>query len=297
MFGVSGGGMQVQGDDIYMVTCDLEYRVTTFNLAAERIFGIACDEAVGRPMPEIICAKEFSSACYAIFLEVRNRSLAWEGEMTARRGNGNLFQTQVRISPIEDGTGKMVGLVAMGQGSEEQIQSDLRTRHAEWLVQEKGRTPSTAWTYEQNLRRLERFLARSAEDINRAGDTDAVRRFLRESDYHPSTKNGVLVGMKSFHKFGALEGEWELNGIMALEAPNVDDRRDRPVAFGVRSGVPRVPALALGLGSVARVSHRTTSDHRSRDRHVPAPCRRARRSPLRPCARGDRGRGCRVRSP
>ncbi len=201
----------------FMVTCGLDYGVTTFNLAAERIFGIPCDDAIGRPMPELICAREFSSACHAIVLEVRNSRMAWEGEMLARRANGVLIQTNVKISTIEDDRGKVVGLMAIGREKEskEEIEQSPRVEFARYLVGECNLTPSTAFTYEQGLLRLEKYLGKDVSEIT----AEDIRRFLRMATYHPATKSSTLVAMKAFHKWGALEGMWQANGILALRAP------------------------------------------------------------------------------
>lgn len=241
-----------------MVTSDLAYEVTSFNAVAEQVFGRRASETIGKPMPEIICAREFSSACFAIFLEVRNQRLEWEGEMTARRGDGELFQTKVRITPIEDTTGQMIGLQAVGKDlSEQEIRQTPRVEFAEYLVRECNLSPSTAWTYEQGLLRLERFTKKDATEIA----VDDVRRFMRDTDYHPSTQSGALVALKAFHKWGALEGYWKLNGIMALRSPR--QRRDPKPALIPEEALKLIDAcrrpndfrlIYLGLFAGLRVS-------------------------------------------
>lgn len=229
----------------YMVTCDLEHRVTSFNLAAERTFQMAVDDAIGQSMPDLICAKEFATACHAIFLEVKQGRFQWEGEMTARRATGELFQSQVRIYPIENAAGIMVGLSAVGRDlTEEALEDSDRAAFARYLVQEQGKTPSTAYTYEQGLVRLERYLGKDASSIA----TDDVRRFLRNSQYHPATKSSTLVAMKAFDRFLDLEGIRKSNGIQSLQAPKQI----------------RIPKPALEPDEVLKVldACRTGNDHR-----------------------------------
>jgi integrase/recombinase XerD len=95
--------------------------------------------------------------------------------------------------------------------------SPLRARFFEYLVDERNLSPMTAYTYENSLRRLERFLGKPAETFT----SDDLRRFLRESPLHPQTKNSSAVGMKAFHRWGSLEGEWPLNGISEVPGPKV----------------------------------------------------------------------------
>lgn len=205
-------------DQLYVVTCDLEYKVTSINGVAEVVFGLPVDQLLGKPMADVICAKEFSSAAWGIFLQVRNKQLEWEGEMLARRADDTLFHSSVKISPIEDGRGVVIGLLATGQDlSEADVEASSRTQFAQYLVGECNLTPTTAFTYEQGLLRLEKFLRKDAAELT----SDDLRLFIRESDYHPSTKSSTLQAMKAFHKWGALEGMWTLNGIAAMRGPKI----------------------------------------------------------------------------
>lgn len=217
------------GDDAsFMVTCDLEYRITSWNRAASALFGLSADEAIGKSMPEIICAKEFAGACYAIFAEVRGGRVEWEGEMLARRSDQQLFHSEVRIMPVQDTTGAMVGLSAIGKDlTEDELQVHDRVGFAQYLIGECNLSPATAFTYEQGLLRLEKHLGMPADKI--ATSPDDVRRFLRMTDYHPATKGSTLVSIKAYHKWGALDGRWELNGLMALRGPKIPKNPKRPL--------------------------------------------------------------------
>jgi site-specific recombinase XerD len=95
--------------------------------------------------------------------------------------------------------------------------SPLRRRFFEYLVGERNLSLMTACTYENSLRCLERFLDKPAE----GADSDDLRRFIRESPLHPTTKNGVMVGMKAFHRWGVLEKEWPLSSIAEVPGPKL----------------------------------------------------------------------------
>lgn len=202
----------------YMVTADLSYKVTSVDHLAEQLFGLTVEEARGAPMQELICAREFATAAVAIFTEVIRGRVEWEGEILARQHgrDGRLFQTQVRIAPIEDIAGNMVGLMAVGHDlTEEQVEDNDEVQWTRYEVQEKGHSPSTAFTYIQSKHRLERFLKKPASEMT----TDDVRRFLRDSNYHPATISSTLVGFKAYRRWGVVEGKWEANGVDYIQAP------------------------------------------------------------------------------
>ncbi len=53
-----------------------------------------------------------------------------------------------------------------------------------------------------SLQRLEQFTNKPPAEIT----ASEVRRFLRETDFHPSTKSSSIVAMKAFDRWGVLEG-------------------------------------------------------------------------------------------
>lgn len=91
----------------------------------------------------------------------------------------------------------------------------LREAFRIYLVLECGRAPRTAQAYLESLRLVEGFLGEPAERLTA---TD-LRRFKRDATYKPSTKGVVIAATKALHRWGALEGLWELNGIAAVPAP------------------------------------------------------------------------------
>ena len=114
--------------------------------------------------------------------------------------------------------------VSLGAGH---LDDDLSRAFSDYLVLELGQSKRTARAYLQGIRRLEAFCAKSIEDIT----PPEGRLFLRESFHAPSTKNGTVAAWKSLHKYGALEGRWELNGILAIRGPKVRQRRQDSVDF------------------------------------------------------------------
>jgi integrase len=52
----------------------------------------------------------------------------------------------------------------------------------------------------------------------------------RTPGFATSTKQGWVVAMHRFHQWGAMEGHWELNGIMAVETPRPRPNRRPPVS-------------------------------------------------------------------
>lgn len=92
-----------------------------------------------------------------------------------------------------------------------------RRDFAAYLIGECNLTAATAFTYETSFGRIEGwFGGRDASMLS----IEEIRRFLRESDYHPSTKNGTLVALKALHRWAELEGlAWANPAVQRLRGP------------------------------------------------------------------------------
>jgi site-specific recombinase XerD len=94
---------------------------------------------------------------------------------------------------------------------------NLVSQYLTYLMDECNLAPSTALSYSQGLDRLVKFCMRSPEQITVAD----LRRYLREAPGTPRTKHLSLAAIKSFHRWGHLEGYWSLDGIMSVRGPRI----------------------------------------------------------------------------
>ena len=93
-----------------IIGMDLEGRVTEWNAAAERLFGVTADEAAGLPVAEIILPPERAAEDEAL------RAAAMRGESvppfdsTRLQRDGTLIDVSVSAAPIFDESGRCIGL-------------------------------------------------------------------------------------------------------------------------------------------------------------------------------------------
>lgn len=86
-----------------------------------------------------------------------------------------------------------------------------------YLVDELGRSRNTAAGYLGAIERAARFLGKPPHKVT----ADDLRRLLRETNYAPATKRGIVVAFHAYHSFGVVEGAWKMNGISELRTPKV----------------------------------------------------------------------------
>src|SRR5687768_8798458 len=114
----------------------------------------------------------------------------------------------------------------MVQGGAVLRKRDYLRGFSEYLTGELGRSEKTAEAYIYGLQSLERFTGKKVEKLG----VEDLRRFKREAGYKPSTIQQAVVSLRQFHRWGAIEGYWSLNGIMAVPTPKVVHPQQPPVS-------------------------------------------------------------------
>lgn len=101
----------VDGSPVPILTLDAEGTVTSWNSAAEAVFGWSADEAVGRTLPIVPPDRdgEFRS-----FLADVLAGCAFAGrEVTRRRKDGGLLEVSIAAAPLKDDAGVVTGVAAI----------------------------------------------------------------------------------------------------------------------------------------------------------------------------------------
>jgi len=98
----------VEFSDDAIVSKDLNGIVTSWNLAAERMFGYTAAEAVGQSITLIVPSERLSEEEH-VLREIRAGRTVDHFETMRRRKDGTLVPISLTISPIRDADGRVVG--------------------------------------------------------------------------------------------------------------------------------------------------------------------------------------------
>jgi PAS domain S-box-containing protein len=117
----------VESSDDAIVSKTLEGIVTSWNMGAERVFGYTADEMVGRPITKLIPADRLDEEPQ-ILARLRQGERVDHFETVRRRKDGELIDVSVTISPVRDGTGRIIGAskIARDVSAQKLIQRELR---------------------------------------------------------------------------------------------------------------------------------------------------------------------------
>jgi PAS domain S-box-containing protein len=114
----------VQSSDDPIISKDLNGIVTSWNPAAERLFGYSAKEIVGRSIATIIPASRLDEETY--ILDRIRAGLSVEHFETVRQTkDGELIDISITVSPIRNAAGKLIGASKIARDIRERKQSDI----------------------------------------------------------------------------------------------------------------------------------------------------------------------------
>lgn len=110
-----------------IITKDLDGRVTSWNSAAERMFGYASHEVIGQPISKLLPPDRVEEE--ASLIENARFGQQIQSVDTARiRKDGTAIDVSVTISPIFDSSGEIVGVSSIAHDITQRKQSEEHTR-------------------------------------------------------------------------------------------------------------------------------------------------------------------------
>jgi PAS domain S-box-containing protein len=117
----------VQSSEDAIIGEALDGTITSWNPAAERVFGYNEREALGKPM-SIIGTPERIHEFFEIIDRIRKGQRVELYETTRRRKNGTVVDVLVTVSPVKDEDGRLIGLSAIDRDITAQKQASQYTR-------------------------------------------------------------------------------------------------------------------------------------------------------------------------
>ena len=97
----------IETSDDGIVSKDLNGIVTSWNQGAERIFGYTAEEMIGRPIATLI-PEDRTNEEVDILARIRRGERVDHYETVRRRKDGSLIDVSLTVSPVKDGSGKVV---------------------------------------------------------------------------------------------------------------------------------------------------------------------------------------------
>src|SRR5438874_4839686 len=118
----------VESSDDAIVSKDLDGTITSWNRAAERMFGFTAAEAIGRSITIIVPPDRLSEERH-VLNEIRHGRMVDHFETVRRRKDGSELPISLTVSPIKTADGTVIGASKIARDISER-------RHAEAMLAE-----------------------------------------------------------------------------------------------------------------------------------------------------------------
>jgi PAS domain S-box-containing protein len=109
---------------------DTEGRVTDWNAGAERLKGYAADEIIGRHFSSFYTDEDREAGLPQKGLETAARTGKFQGEGWRVRKDGSRFFASALLSPLRDGTGRIIGFAKITRDMTERLEQQQQLEQA-----------------------------------------------------------------------------------------------------------------------------------------------------------------------
>ena len=133
----------VESSNDAIVGKTLDGIITSWNRAAERLFGYSPQEAIGKPITLII-PTELLQEEVEIISKIRKGIRIEHYETVRRRKDGRYINVSLSISPVKDSTGKIVGSAKIARDITERVEFEQRKDEFISMASHELKTPVTA---------------------------------------------------------------------------------------------------------------------------------------------------------
>ena len=124
----------IESSDDAIISKDLDGIITSWNPAAERMFGYSASEAIGRSIRMII-PRDRHTEEDAVLARIRSGQAVTHFETVRQRKNGTLIPISLSVSPMRDGTGRVIGASKIARDISERTQAAIISHRLAAIVE------------------------------------------------------------------------------------------------------------------------------------------------------------------
>lgn len=106
-----------------VISTDTKFKVTSWNHAAETIYGWRAEEAIGQIMAELIPTLYLDQDRATVLTDFR-KSGHWSGTVRQTRKNGQTIHILASVTRLDDESGHMIGSVAVNRDISERVMAE-----------------------------------------------------------------------------------------------------------------------------------------------------------------------------
>jgi PAS domain S-box-containing protein len=124
-------GAIVDSSDDAIISKNLDGVITSWNKSAERLFGYTAEEAIGQPVATLLIPEDRQEEEVEILAHLRRGERFDHFETIRRCKDGTLRDISLTLSPVRDGSGRIIGASKIARDITERKQREIQLRESE----------------------------------------------------------------------------------------------------------------------------------------------------------------------
>lgn len=214
----------VASSDDAIISKTMDGIVTSWNPSAERIFGYAAAEMIGRPI-SVLAAPGKQDEMPAILEQLKRGEKVNHLETVRRRKDGELVSVSLTVSPIHDETGRLVGASKL-------VRDITAAKHAEAALaaaREQLEQQRSVLLHATRLSELGQIAAALAHEVNQplsaiANYLTAVQHLRRRGGDQDRIDEGIARAVEQ-----AMRASQIVNRLRGFAKPSNGEREPEPI--------------------------------------------------------------------
>jgi PAS domain S-box-containing protein len=236
----------IESSDDAIVSKDLNGIIASWNRGAERLFGYAAAEVIGKPIT-ILIPSERREEETEILARLRRGERIDHFETVRRRKDGSLVDISLTVSPVRNGDGRIIGASKIARDITERKRAE---EQHDLLLREMSHRIKNLFTVTSGLVALSARFAHTPDDV-----VKAVRQRMRAlAVAHDLTRPGPTDAGEKGYENTTLDAL-----ARAIFAPYVTAEQDKEPESVSLSG-PDVPVGGKAVASLALILHEFTTN-------------------------------------
>ena len=227
-----------------IIASDLEYNITSWNEAAEALYGWSADEAVGKSFPELVPVRLVEESA-KFPSQVLLKEGKWQGELLHQHKDGSELHILASTALIVDDNNQPTGIVTVNRDITERKQIEVALQRSEERLRQAIQVANIGTFDHDHINDFIYFSPELRQMWDLPSSQDVRLDSLDFEKVHPDDRERVLQAMAEAHSPSG-DGSYEIEQRLVHNDQSIHWLSVRSRTFFAGEGEQRHPVRTIG---------------------------------------------------